>query len=52
MQIGEQVWPCLSDTANLGDSAEPLVGSAKTIENFGLNSSCEAEKQITVQKKN
>ena len=51
MQTRGTVWSFILDTENLRRQAETLGGASETVQKSKLNSSCEAEKKITVQKK-
>ena len=52
MQTRGKVWSFILDTENLRRQAETLGGASETVQKSKLNSSCEAEKKITVQKMN
>ena len=51
MQKREQVRPCLSDKANLRQSEKNPGGAPENAEKSKLNTLCEAEETITVQKR-
>ena len=52
MHTREKVQLCLLYMENLRRPAKKLGGAVETVETLQLNSSCEAEEKITVQKAN
>ena len=52
MQKREQVRPCLLNTETQRVCNKPQVGTAETVGNSKLKSSCKAEEKITKQKTN
>ena len=52
MHTKQKVQICLLVMENLRQTAKKLGGAVETVEILQLNSSCEAEEKITVQKAN
>ena len=52
MHTKQKVQLCISDMENIRQTAKKLGGAVETVEKWQLNSSCEAEEKIPVQKAN